>query len=425
MPSAAYGRRASYESARLELARLQLTGQDARADAMRQVTQTTARALGVDRVGIWAFKGTDGGMVGVCQYDPVSGTFPRTGLPDGLALPRLLAEIFERRVVAIAEARLDARTAELRAAYLETYGIRSIMLAPVIRDAKVVGVICCEQVGAVRLWSLEDVDFAACAADMAAMFLEQADRLDLEASLRARRESELGDERMASLGRLARSVAHDIANVLGTLDLIGVDLETDQRDDVGERGRQLRRAIRFGSDLVGHLMLFGRESAPPSQTVDLAAFLGQVEPTLRQLLREARLEIEVSASGAVPIAIDPAELSQLLLNLSINAAEAIAPGGRVRIELREPRANEGLDPSSIVLAVADDGRGMDPAIVSHVFEPYFTTKGEGHGIGLSTVYGIIKGAGGTIQVDSAPGGGTTFRIALPRAAALRPPPNQL
>jgi signal transduction histidine kinase len=411
----ANARRASYESARLELARLRLSGQDARADAMRQVAQTTARALGLDRVGIWAFKGTNGGIVGVCQYDPVSGTFPRTGLPDGLALPRLLAEIFERRVVAVAEAMSDPRTEELRAGYLETYGIQSIMLAPVIRNAKVIGAICCEQVASVRPWSLEDVDFGACAADMAVLFLEQADRLDLEATLRARRETELSDERMASLGRLARSVAHDIANVLGALDLIGVDLEADTRDDVLARGRQLRRAVRFGSDLVGHLMLFGRESAPPSQTVDLAAFLAQIEPTLRQLLREARLEIDVSTAGEVPVAIEPAELRQLLLNLSINAAEAIAPGGRVRIELREPRPGEGLDGASIVLAVVDDGRGMDPTIVPHVFEPYFSTKGEGHGIGLSTVYGIVRGASGTIRLDSAPGAGTTFRIALPRA----------
>jgi hypothetical protein len=93
MSGGANGTRAGYESARLELARLRLSGDDARAAAMRQIAQTSARALGVERVGIWAFKGTGGGLVGVCQFDLPSGTFPTTGLPDGLALPVLLAEI--------------------------------------------------------------------------------------------------------------------------------------------------------------------------------------------------------------------------------------------------------------------------------------------------------------------------------------------
>ena len=115
--------RAGYESARLELARLRLGGGDARAVAMRQVAQTTARALGVERVGIWAFKGAGGGLMGVCQFDLRSDSFPPTGLPDELPMPLLLAEISKRRVVAIAEARTDLRTSELRQGYLEVNGI--------------------------------------------------------------------------------------------------------------------------------------------------------------------------------------------------------------------------------------------------------------------------------------------------------------
>jgi signal transduction histidine kinase len=412
----ANGSRAGYESARLELARLRLAGDDARATAMRQIAQTSARALDVERVGIWAFKGKSGALVGVCQFDLPTASFPATGLPEGLEIPALLADIFERRVIAIAEARTDARTAAMRSAYLDVHGIASLMVAPVIRDGNVVGAICCEKVGAERAWSLAERDFAACAADMAALFLEQADRLEIEASLHRRRETELADERMASLGRLARSVAHDVNNVLGAIDMIGVALEGDGRGDVAGRGSDVRRAVDFGSRLVQQLMLFGRESAASAAIVELGAFLRRVEPVLAGVARGARLEIAIAAAGDVFVAVDSAELKQLVLNLCLNAAEAVAPGGLVRIELREPRPDEPISPTSVVLAVVDDGRGIDAATQAHMFEPYFSTKGSGHGIGLATAYGIVKRAGGTVLVDSAVGAGTTFRIVLPRAA---------
>jgi signal transduction histidine kinase len=416
MLGGANGSRAGYESARLELARLRLAGGDARAAAMRQVAQTTARALGVERVGIWAFKGVGGGLMGVCQFDLPSDSFPSSGLPDGLQLPILLAEISKRRVVAIAEARTDLRTSELRESYLEVNGIASLMAAPVIRDGNVVGVICCEQVGAVRAWSLADRDFGACAADMAALFLEQADRLEIEASLRARRESELGDERMASLGRLARSVAHDVNNVLGALDLIGVALEADARTDVAAHGGEIRRTVDFGSRLVEQLLLFGRESAATGESVDLGPLLQQIRPVLARLLRGARLELDLAVPEGAFVPVGESELKQIVLNLCVNAAEAVGAGGLVRLELREPRPDEPISPTSIVLAVVDNGHGMDAKTQEHIFEPYFSTKPAGHGIGLATVYGIVKRAGGTILVDSSVGGGTTFRIVLPRVA---------
>jgi signal transduction histidine kinase len=416
MLGGANGSRAGYESARLELARLRLAGGDARAAAMRQVAQTTARALGVERVGIWAFKGAGGGLMGVCQFELPSDSFPASGLPDGLQLPILLAEISKRRVVAISEARTDLRTSELRESYLEVNGIASLMAAPVIREGNVVGVICCEQVGVVRAWSLADRDFGACAADMAALFLEQADRLEIEASLRARRESELGDERMASLGRLARSVAHDVNNVLGALDLIGVALEADARTDVAAHGGEVRRTVDFGSRLVEQLLLFGRESAATGERVDLGPLLQQIRPVLIRLLRGARLELDLAVAEGAFVPVGEAELKQIVLNLCINAAEAVAAGGLVRIELREPRPDEPISPTSIVLGVVDNGHGMDAKTQEHIFEPYFSTKPAGHGIGLATVYGIVKRAGGTIQVDSIVGVGTTFRIVLPRVA---------
>jgi signal transduction histidine kinase len=413
------GSRAGYESARLKLARLRLAGGDARAATMRQIAETSARALNVERVGIWAFKGAGGRLMGVCQFQLSTASFPQTGLPDGLDFPSLLQEIRERRVVAIGDVRADARTRELLGPYLQGHGIASMMVASVIRDGNVVGAICCEQVGPPRDWSQEDRDFAACAADMAALFLEQADRMEIEASLHDRIEKELADERMLALGLLARSVAHDMNSVLGALDLIGVALESDARLDVAGHGGELRKTVAFGARLVEQLLLFGRQETGAPDSVDLEALLRRIEPVLARIVFGRRFELALQAPGAT-VRVADAEMKQLVLNLCVNAGEAVGDSGLVRVELREPRADEPFSPTAVVLAVTDNGIGMDEETKAHIFEPYFSRKASGQGIGLSTVWGIVKRAKGTIVVDSAPGAGTTIRIALPRLDGAPP-----
>ncbi len=423
MLSGSNGRRAGYESARLKLARLRLAGTDARAAAMRQIAETSARALAVERVGIWAFKGAGGRLMGVCQFHLSTASYPPTGLPDGLEFPSLLREIRERRVVAIVDARNDPRTSELVGPYLDVHGISSLMVAPVIRDGDIVGAICSEQVGPLRDWSLEDRDFAACAADMAALFLEQADRMEIESSLHDRIERELVDERMLALGHLARSVAHDMNSVLGALDLLGVAMEADARGDVAGHGAEVRRTVAFGARLVEQLLLFGRQETVPGESLDLGQMLRNIEPVLVRLLKGKRFEIRIDAPGAT-VQVASAEMKQVVLNLCVNAGDAVAQGGLVRVELREPRADEPISPTAVVLAVTDDGIGMDQETQTHIFEPYYSRKPSGQGIGLSTVWGIVKRAKGTIMIDSAPGAGTTIRIVLPRVdgAPADPPP---
>ena len=239
-----------------------------------RITETGARALVVERVGIWAFKGGGGRLMGVCQFQLSSGSYPDTGLPDGLEFPSLLCEIRERRVVAIGDARTDHRTSELLRPYLEGHGISSLMVASVIRDGSVVGAICFEQVGPPRDWSQEDRDFAACAADMVALFLEQADRFEIEAWLhRSDRERARGraDE---GARHLARSIAHDMNSVLGALDLIGVVLQSDARADVAGHGAEVRQTVAFGARLIEQLLLFGRQDAGPTESLNLETAAG-------------------------------------------------------------------------------------------------------------------------------------------------------
>jgi len=413
MSSAEQGSRAGYESARLSLARLRLSGENARDEAMRHVAQTAAIALGVERVGVWAFRRGRTRSECLCEFDASSGAFSSGDVLDLERFPKYLGELATRRVLAVDDARDDPRLGELRAARFTKRPVASLMVAPIIRDGEIAGSVCHMHAGAPRSWSQKDRDFACCVADMAALFLEHAEKLEIESALRKRREIDLVDEKMAALGRLARSVAHDVNNVLGAIGMIGVALGTHADAQVQRHGSVVGEAVKLGGRLIEQLFLFGREAGLPTRVMPLAFLLQRMEPVLRRLMPHARLELEVTVPDASVLAVET-EIEQVVLNLVVNAAEAVLEGGLVRIELREPRADEPISPTAVVLAVIDTGKGIDGQAMSHIFEPYFSSKGAGHGIGLATVYGIVKRSGGTILVDSTPAAGTTFRVALPR-----------
>ena len=408
------GSRAGYESARLKLARLRLTGDDARAAAIRQVAETGARALGVARSSVWAFDAEQSRLKCLCRFQLPSGK-----LSSGETIaagPVFLAAINERRVLAVGETNNDPRVAELRGDGFLNDRVSSLLAAPIIRDGGVTGLVCLKHEGPPRAWSQMDRDFAACAADMMALFFEQADRLEIEAALRQRREDDLHEDKMLALARLSRAVAHDLANVLGALNLMGASLETDIPKDLRALGGSIRHAAEMGDRLIKQLSTFGREAAASRQPVDLVAIARAMEPVLSRLTHDARFALDVSVPRAL-VTAEPGEMEQVLLNLCVNAVDAIVKGGSVRIQLRRPILSEPISPTFVVLSVADDGNGMDADTQMHMFEPYFTRKSAGHGLGLSTVYGIVKRCEGTILVESAPGEGTTLRVALPLAAS--------
>jgi len=417
MAGAVDGSRAGFETARLALARLRLDGEDARQSAMRQLARVSAQALAVERVGVWLLE--DGGRrlrnVGLCLRSSDTDTGEAV---DCVALPGYLAALTERRVLAMSDGRGHAVARELAGTRFELAGTMARLDAPIIREGAVAGVVCYEHVGEARIWSQKDRDFAASTADMAALFLEQADRVEIEIALRERRESKLAEDKMAALSRLARSVAHDINNVFNVLGMTGFLLEAREDQELRRYGDSIRRSVELGGRLAQQLSLFGEESAAATTRVNLAAVVDRMQPVLTDLVHGARLEIALLTGTPIVIAND-SQIEQVLLNLCVNAIEAIspAPAGVVRIEVRDPHPGEDIDPASVVLTVQDNGRGMDAETQAHIFEPYFTRKVGGHGIGLSVVYGIVKRCRGSIAVQSERGGGATFVIALPMAPA--------
>lgn len=256
-------------------------------------------------------------------------------------------------------------------------------------------------------------------------------------SERKRIEEQLREaQKLESVGRLAAGVAHDFNNLLtpimGYSDLLRYQL----RDLPESRGlvEEISRAAARSRDLVRQLLAFSRKQILELQVVDLRQVVSEVERLLRRTLRED-IELTIIASPeACQVRADVGQMEQVIMNLAVNAQDAMPDGGSLRIRSSVVELDASfcagqteLKPGRhALLSVADSGHGMDAETRSHVFEPFFTTRevGKGTGLGLATVYGIVKQHGGTITVQSEPGQGATFDVYLPEAMARAAEPRK-
>lgn len=231
-------------------------------------------------------------------------------------------------------------------------------------------------------------------------------------------------QKMESVGRLAGGVAHDLNNMLSPV-LGYAELLLDELDTGDERSEYVHEIISAGiraRDLVKQLLAFSRKQTLKNKPVDLNLALKGFESLLRRTIRED-IEIRLVTSPHVrPVMADIRQIEQVIMNLSINASDAMPGGGRLTIETglveldaEYASVHQEVEPGTYVqIAVSDNGCGMDAETRQHIFEPFFSTKGEkGTGLGLSTVYGIVKQHGGHIWVYSESGKGSTFKIYLP------------
>ncbi len=237
-------------------------------------------------------------------------------------------------------------------------------------------------------------------------------------------------QRMESVGQLTGGIAHDFNNLLtviqGNLHLLEEHPAINGDDKAQQMLASAARASRRGAELTGKLLAFSRRQVLSPSHVDVAALLESLADMLRRTL-DQRIRIEVEASSPVVCIADPGQLESTLLNLAINSRDAMPEGGVLSFACRpchglpadvaaELGAAAGRRDGYVAIAVTDTGRGMSEAVREHAFEPFFTTKelGRGTGLGLSTVYGFVKQSRGAVQLQSAPGAGTTVTLVLPR-----------
>ncbi|HET9039583.1 MAG TPA: ATP-binding protein, partial [Gemmatimonadales bacterium] len=237
-------------------------------------------------------------------------------------------------------------------------------------------------------------------------------------------------QKLESLGILAGGIAHDFNNlltaILGSTELLLADTPASdpRRDDLQEIGRAAHRA----AGLVRQLLAYSRKQVLQPRLVNLNMIVHEMGGMFRRVVGE-RIELRLHLDPSLgDVIADPGQLEQVIANLGVNARDAMPGGGTLTLTTANvsgaglaTAASEGLPLGGplVALSVSDTGIGMDDSVLAHLFEPFFTTKelGRGTGLGLATVYGIVRQSGGQIQVASRPGEGSTFTVYLPRAEA--------
>jgi two-component system cell cycle sensor histidine kinase/response regulator CckA len=233
-------------------------------------------------------------------------------------------------------------------------------------------------------------------------------------------------QRMGALGQLAGGVAHDFNNILTVITACAAFIKdaSIERSDVLEDLKQIEEACRRAEALTRQLLAFSRRQMLKPEIVDVNLALKNLSRTLRRLIGE-QIELALVPSAApATVEVDAYQLEQVILNLSVNARDAIRENGTITIDTKNVRRSAagsgGAERDYLVVSVSDDGEGIPANVRDRIFEPFFTTKavGKGTGLGLATVLGIVEQSGGFVEVDSAVGVGTTFRVFLPSVDAV-------
>jgi signal transduction histidine kinase len=394
--------------------------------ALQRVASVAAETLQVARVSVWRFIDAHRALRCTFLYQPGWPVVSHSAVLRTSDIPKYLKAVEGKHVVQVIDNATDPLAGEFRHTYLAPLGISAMLDAPIIESGRVAGIVCHEHIGPPRQWTAVEADIAAAVADTIARLYTDAARLDAEHTLSSYERHAEKLQHLSMLGRMATGIAHDFRNYLtvvasGAEEIL--DAGGDQNLRINDAARQIVEASERVDAMVQALMALGQEGVLCPRVVDPRELLNNSR-TLLQAAAGSMVNLSIVADRPVRrVMIDPLQLERALVNLVVNARDAMPNGGYLRIELAETSGGLGSGhPGEFVeIVVADTGIGMDEATLERVLEPFFTTKGDaGTGLGLATVQQIIVLAGGRVNIESELRRGTTVRLLLPAIA----PPNE-
>lgn len=396
-------------------------------EAARVITEVVGEAMEVERLSIWLLS-KDGRQLRCADLFERSRRVHSAGtVLDTKDYPRYFEALRAGRGINSVDARTDPRTSEFTDGYLVPLAISSMLDAPIRLRGELVGVICHEHVGPCRTWQTDEVAFAGEVADQVAQVLMNRERRHAEEE-RCRLENQIRDARkLESLGVLAAGMARDFDSLLaGVLDSAGLakrelPAESPARDSI----QRIENAAHQAEDVTRQLLAYAGEGRFVVAPLDLSALVQEMDHLLAtSVSKEVVLKYDL-AEGLPAVQADSTQARQLVMNLVTNASDAIDEKNGVvmvstgvveadRAYLVEAHLGGNLPEGRYVyVEVADTGCGMDEETRARVFDPFYTTKSVGRGLGLAAVLGIVRGHCGAIKIDSEPGRGSIFRVLLP------------
>lgn len=405
------------DEASLQLARLCIDDDPTLRKVWRALSETVARAIQVERVGIWVI--VDEGQAIRCEhlYQASANQVFEGAVLRAKDFPEYFAAMDQRRTIVADDARNFPVTASLREPYLEPLSIASMLDAPIYRGGQPVGVVCHEHVGLPRRWNEVESAFAATVADTVARLYEEAARQHAESSLQAYEEHMLELHRMEAVGRMAAGIAHDFRGVLGAvtgfaqLALRVPDLPVDARRHVQHIIDSAERGERLTREVTGFVL----DQPVSPRVLDVVGAIDTMQTMLLSVVGDG-VKLTLHAQHNVSrVFMDTTQLERAILNLVLNARDSMPTGGTIAIDMRE--SSPADDATFVTVTVSDTGCGMDAATLMQARRPLFTTKGDkGTGLGLAIVEQIVSRAGGSLRIGSEPGKGTRVTLLLPRIA---------
>lgn len=406
------------EIARIELA--QLAPAEPLDAVFRRACELSSDAVTVERVGVWLFIDNDTALRCANLYERSIRQHSAGAILHVSDFPTYFSSLTIRKAVPAEVAGTEPWTAELAERYLRPLGIGSILDAGIFVDGKLVGVVCHEHVGPAREWTTEARDFAGSIADLLALRIQSAEVRDLRAAFFTQEDRVAAHDKADAISRLAAGVAHDFRNLLSVCVGYGgmIAKRGDLPADVRQQAKAITEAADRGAALAAELMDFAKPSAAPC-VLDLTEATTEFMPVLKAAIG-ARYDLQFSHPPMLgQVFIEKGQYTRLLLNLVMNARDAMPDGGPIGVRLAPVKltGNPSYQGRFVLLEVTDSGSGMDEETRQRMFEPFFTTKQKGTGLGLAVVRQVADRVGGLIRVESAPGQGTTFRVLFPRVGA--------